>query len=191
MVVATADVSVYGKAFGFALNGKIVHVEILQGLVFKGEACACHRLPEVVVNDHSPCAVVELYGVATGSVNFTEEGAVSFGYVVNEVLGVGIELVGILRVVATEQFGKELCWGRNGLFCLDAFLLELLDKQEILDERMAFACNFACKLQRTFSGLLAMELVTVVKFDVLHSAETPHEVEMPVAATEFSVCYIV
>ena len=136
--------------------------------MFKGEACACHRLPEVVVNDHSPCAVVELYGVATGSVNFTEEGAVSFGYVVNEVLGVGIELVGILRVVATEQFG-----------------------QEILDERMAFACNFACKLQRTFSGLLAMELVTVVKFDVLHSAETPHEVEMPVAATEFSVCYIV
>ena len=145
MVVATADVSVYGKAFGFALNGKIVHGEILHGLVFKGEACACHRFPEVVINNHSPCAVVELYGVASGGVNLAEEGAVSFSDVMNEVLGVGIEFASVLGVVATEQFGKELCWSRYCLLGFNAFLFELLYKQEILDERMVLTCDFACK----------------------------------------------
>ena len=46
--------------------------------MLKSEAFACHRLPEVVVNDHAPCAVVELYGVASGGVNLAEESAVSF-----------------------------------------------------------------------------------------------------------------
>ena len=70
--------SVNGEAFGLVLNGKIVYCEILQSLMLKSEAFACHRLPEVVVNDHAPCAVIELYGVASGGVDLAEESAVSF-----------------------------------------------------------------------------------------------------------------
>ena len=92
-----------------------------------------------------------------------------------------------------EQFGKKLCRSRNRLLCLEDILalgiqlLKLLYKQEILDKRMILAGNLAGQLDRTLGCFLAMELVTMLQFDMLHAIESPHKVEMPIAATEFAI----
>ncbi len=138
MIVATAHVSVDGQSLWLALDGEIVYLQILQCLVLQCKTATCHRLPEVIIYDHTPCAVIELHGATSSLVYLLEEGAVSLGDVFDEVLCVRIKLVSILYVVATEEFGKELCWSRNSLLSLDAFLLKLLHKLVVLDERMVF-----------------------------------------------------
>ena len=52
---------------------------------------------------------------------------------------------------------------------------------------MAGSCYLTGKLQRTFSGLLAMKLIAMIKLDVFHAAESPHKVEVPVATAKLSV----
>ena len=113
MIIATAYVGVDGQPLRFALDGKIVHLQILQGFLLKGETCAHLSRPVIAIHNHSPGAVIQLDGTATGCINLLEEGAVSLGNILNQLGGVRIELAGILGILATEQFGKELSRSRK------------------------------------------------------------------------------
>ena len=193
MIIATAYVGVDGQPLRFALDGKVVHLQILQGFLLKGETCAHLSLPVIAIHNHSPGAVIQLDGTATGCINLLEEGAVSLSNILNQLGSVRIELAGILGILATEQFGKKLSRSRNRLLCLeDIFaigiqLLKLLYKEEILDKRMILAGNLAGQLDRTLGCLLAMKQVAMLQFDMLHAIESPHKVEMPIAAAELAI----
>ena len=103
MIVATTYMGVDGQSLKLALDGEVVHLEILQRLMLQCEAIAQHRLPIVIIHDHAPSTVVELHGATTCCINLLKEGAISLGDILDQLLGVRIELTGILRIVATEQ----------------------------------------------------------------------------------------
>jgi len=186
-------VGVDSQSFWLAFDGKVVHLQILQGFLFKGEAVAHLCFPVITIHNHSPGAIIQLDGAATGCINLLEEGAISLGNILNQLGGVRIELAGILGILATKQFGKKLCRSRNRLLCLEDILilgiqlLKLLHKQEILDKRMILASNLAGQLDRTLGCLLAMKLVAMLQFDMFHTIESPHKVEMPIAAAELAI----
>ena len=66
------------------VDGKIVNLQILQGFLLKGETCAHLSLPVIAIHNHSPGAVIQLDGTATGCINLLEEGAVSLGNILNQ-----------------------------------------------------------------------------------------------------------
>ena len=193
MIIASAYVGIDSQPLRLAFDGKVVHLQILQGFLFKGEAVAHLCFPVITIHNHSPGAIIELDSAATGCINLLEEGAISLGYVFNQLGGVRIELAGILGILATKQFRKKLCRSWNRLLCLeDIFalgiqLLKLLHKQEILDKRMILAGNLAGQLDRTLGCLLAMKLIAMLQFDMFHTIESPHKVEMPIAAAELAI----
>lgn len=52
---------------------------------------------------------------------------------------------------------------------------------------MILAGNLAGQLDRTLGCLLSMKLVAMLQFDMLHAIESPHKVEMPIAAAELAI----
>ena len=52
---------------------------------------------------------------------------------------------------------------------------------------MIRAGKLAGQLDRTLGCLLAMKLVAMLQFDMLHAIESPHKVEMPIAAAELAI----
>ena len=52
---------------------------------------------------------------------------------------------------------------------------------------MILAGNLAGQLDRTLGCLLAMKLIAMLQFDMLHAIESPHKVEMPIAAAELAI----
>lgn len=97
----------------------------------------------------------------------------------------------VMETIAKEMDAELLALTdgveRSGLLRLNALLLKLLDEEEVLDERMVIARNLACQLQRALGGLHAMELIAMFQLDVLHATESPHEVKVPITATELTI----
>ena len=58
----------------------------------------------------------------------------------------------------------------------------------MLDKRMIFAADFAGHFDRTRCGFLAVKEVSVIQLDFLDAVESPHKVQMPIAAAKFAVC---
>ena len=81
MIVATAHVRVDGQPLGLSLYGEVVDLQILQGLVFQGKARACHRLPKIVIYNHAPGTVVQLYSSTACCIDLVEECAIGLGNV--------------------------------------------------------------------------------------------------------------
>ena len=52
---------------------------------------------------------------------------------------------------------------------------------------MILAGNLTGQLDRTLGCLLAMKLVAMLQFDMLHAIESPHKVEMPIAAAKLAI----
>ena len=53
---------------------------------------------------------------------------------------------------------------------------------------MIFAADFAGHFDRTRRGFLTVKEVTVIQLDFLDAVESPHKVQMPIAAAKFAVC---
>lgn len=187
MVVATADVGVDDHVLGPVFEGKVVHAQVAFGLALERKAGGLHELPEVVVHDHAPGAVVKLNVVAAGGMQVAYHLAVGLGDVLLQLGQVGVHALGVERVVATEKLGQKLCRSWKGLPRHDTLLLELLYKLEVLHKRMILAADLSREAQRPLGRLLAMELVAALQLDVLHAAESPHEIQVPVAAAELAI----
>ena len=145
-------------------------------------------VPVIGVAEHTPGAVVKLNVAAACFVQFLNDGAVSGGNILHQLLHVRINRRCLDAVVLAIQFGEQL---RRCRYCLlddGIFIFELLHEFEMLDKRMIFAADFAGHFDRTRCGFLAVKEVTVIQLDFLDTVESPHKVQMPIAAAKFAVC---
>ncbi len=147
MVVTTAHVGGNGEVGRTAFEREIVHAEVhfLKLLAVVGRTY--HLLPKLRVAHHAPRTVVELNVTATCVVKVADHLTVSLGDVLDEFFGVGVEALGIERIVATEKFCVELCRSGNGLLGHYAFAFKLLDELVVLHKGMVLSAKFAGKFE--------------------------------------------
>ena len=187
MVVAPADMGGENDVGRSAFECEVVYLQVFLRLGLQGGVAALARLPVILVDDHSPCTVVELYVAAACSVEVGYYLPVSLGDVVQEQVEVGVHRLRVLRVVAPVKFGEQLRRCGECLACGDTLLFELSDEPEVLDEGVVLSADASCQADRAWCRLLAVELIAVFEFYLLDAVESPHEVQMPVASPELTV----
>ena len=113
--------------------------------------------------------------------------AVSLGNILYQKIRIGIVFQRILCIFTSEKFGKQLCRSRDCLSCSNPFFLELLHKLEVFYEWMVLTRDASRQLNRAWCGLFSVELVSMFKFNLLYTIESPHEIQVPIASAELSV----
>ena len=110
--------------------------------------------------------------------------------------GVGKFLIGLidgtqallLAIAAIERdFGERLNRRRDGLACNVALALECFDKLKVLDEGVVLAADGAGHHGGIGRGLLVVEHITRTRGTAFNSVESPHKIEVPVAAAELAI----
>ena len=127
---------------------------------------------------------------AARGIQVGNHGAVCYGN------GIGELFVGLidgtqallLAITAVEcDFGERLDRRRNGLARDLALTLERLDKFEVLDERMVLAANGTGYRGGVGGSLLIVKHVARARGAALNAVESPHKIEVPVAAAELAI----
>ena len=139
------------------------------------------------VADHTPSTVVELNVAAADGVQLLDNGAVGGGNILQQLLMVGINGIGIFAVLLAVQFCQQLSWSRHGLAGDAVLILKLFNELVVLHKGMILAADLAAHLDRAVGSFLSMEEVTVIQFHFLNAVEPPHEIQMPVAAAELTI----
>ena len=138
----------------------------------------------------APGAVIKLDVAAARGIQVGNHGAVCCGN------GIGELFVGLidgtqallLAITAVEcDFGERLDRRRNGLARDLALTLERLDKFEVLDERMVLAANGTGYRGGVGGSLLIVKHVARARGAALNAVESPHKIEVPVAAAELAI----
>ena len=190
MVVTTAHVRVNDQVVGLALDGGVVerHAQLAYLLqVDRAHAGLCH---EIGIAVDAPGAVIKLDVAAACCVQVGNHRAIS------GCNGVGKFLIGLvdgaqtllLAIAAIERDLRErLDRRRDGLACNVALPLERLDKLKVLDERMVLAANGTGHHGGVGGSLLIVEHIARARGTTLNTAESPHKIEVPVAAAKLAI----
>ena len=190
VVVAAAHVGVDHEVFGRALDGGIVqrHAELAHLLDINGLHARFRHEIGVAVN--APGAIIELDVAATCGIQIGDNLAICRSDRVGK-LFVGRVYAAqafLLAVAAIERhFGKRLNGRGNGLARDMVVAGERLHELEMFDERVVLARNRARDHRGIGRGFLIVELVALAARAALDALQAPHEVEMPVAATELAI----
>ena len=63
----------------------------------------------------------------------------------------------------------------------------LLDKFVVLYKRVALAADLAAHLDGAVGSLLTVEDIAMIQFHFINTVKSPHKIQMPIAAAEFTV----
>ena len=184
LVVATADMGIDHHAFGCRIDHSVIDgcVLTLNFLRITSKYAVLKRFG----NKHAPCAIIKLKIAASR----VEQVLGNLGVCLNQSIGqivIALVRVGEVFGCACLQQEQGLCRGRHGDLRHGIIVLELLDELKVLDERMILSGNLTTN-GRCLAHLGSVGTVHGNRIGALrHPIEAPHEIEVPVGATELSI----
>ncbi len=146
VIVAAAHMGGQGQVLRSARNGQVVQAQVLLLHLGEGKTAGLQEALVAAVAEHTPGAVVKLDAAAAGSIQVGEDGVVGGGNVLQQLLVVGVNGIGVFAVFLPVQLRQKLRRGGHGLAGDAGFVLELLDEFEVLHKGMIFAGDFPGEL---------------------------------------------
>ena len=187
MEVAAADVGVDDQIRRLALHSQIVGGE---HLLFNGLQPLFIRVENQTgagIHQHSPAAIVKLQVPASGGVYIGNDLAVADGQILCQLFGVGIVFSGIFHGKGHDHLLQELGGSGNGQLGNGIFILQRLDKLEMLHKGVIFHAYLPGKIGVVQHGGFPVEGQTLFRAAVSYAAKAPHEIQMPGGPAEFTV----
>ena len=136
MVVAAADMGCDGQAFRAVFQCQIIQAQILGSDILDLGMGLLQEILVIGVADHTPSAVVELNVAAADGVQLLDNGAVGGGNILQQLLMVGINGIGIFAVLLAVQFCQQLSRSRHGLAGDAVLILKLFNELVVLHKGM-------------------------------------------------------
>ena len=190
VVIAAAYVGVNHEVFGRAFDSGVVqrYAELAHLLDIDGLHARFRHEIGVAVN--APRAVVELNVAATRGIQIGDHLAICGSNRIGKFFIGRIHAAqAFLLAIATieRHFRKRLDGRRNGLARNVAVTSERLHELEMLNERVLLPRNRTRYHRGIGRGFLIVEHIALAARAALNTLKAPHEVEMPIAATEFAI----
>ena len=163
------------------------HVKILLLQAGRILIAPAETLTHALVAQASPSAVIELHVTAAGGIQVGNDLTVCGHDIRGQLVVIFVELVVRVGVLVAGKHETGLRWGRHGLASNGIVIFKLLDELEMLHERMIVSVELAGHRGSVGGSDLVMEGNAMGGCDMVHAVEAPHEIEMPPAATEFTI----
>ena len=166
---------------------RVDHVEILLLQASRIFVAPAETLTHALVAQASPRAIVELHVTAADGIQVGDDLTICGHNIRGQLVVILVELVVRVGVLVAGKHETGLRWGRHGLTSYGIVIFKLLDELEMLHERMIVSVELAGHRGSVGGSDLVMEGNAMGGGDMVHAIEAPHEIEMPPAATEFTI----